>query len=113
MVMVRIEAFDAVAKRGTKMFEAAVLEGMIDVEALIVGPVVTVPMVIVDVGNAVDVAGRLAFGFRFGARLWPGRRRRRNASLVGARRILLALVAALRNCRQSQTESQSQWENKT
>src|SRR6266404_5314553 len=79
----------------------AVLEGMIDAEALVVGAVVAVPMVIVDVRSGVDVAGRMAFGFRLGAWLWPGRRGRRNASLVGARRILLALIAALRNYRQS------------
>jgi len=66
-MMVAIEAFDAVAKRGTKVFEAAVLEGMIDVEALVVGTVVAVPMVIVDVRSGVDVAGRMAFGFRLGA----------------------------------------------
>jgi len=77
------------------VFEAAVLKGMIDVEALVVGTVVAVPMVIVDVGKSVDVAGRMAFGFRLGAWLWPGRRRRRNASLVGARGIILVRVAAL------------------
>jgi len=65
------------------------------VKALVVGTVVAVPMVIVDVRSGVDVAGRMAFGFRLGAWLWPGRRGRRNASLVGARRILLALIAAL------------------
>ena len=100
-VMVSIEAFDAVAKRGTKVFEAAVLERMIEVEALVGGTVVAVPMVIVDVRSGVDVAGRMAFGLRLGAWLWPGRRRRRDASLVGARGILLVHIAALRNCRQS------------
>jgi len=83
------------------VFEAAVLERMVNVEALVVGTVVAVPMVIVDVRSGVDVAGRMAFGFRLGAWLRPGRRGRRNASLVGARRILLALIAALRNYRQS------------
>jgi len=36
---------------------------MIDVEALIVGPVVTVPMVMLTWGMLFDMAGRLAFGF--------------------------------------------------
>jgi len=81
-VMVAIEAFDAVAKRGTKMFEAAVLERMIEVETLVVGTVMAVPMVIVDVRSGIDVAGRMVFGFRLGAWLWTGKRRSRDASLV-------------------------------
>jgi len=83
------------------MFEAAVLERMIEVETLVVGTVMAVPMVIVDVRSGIDVAGRMVFGFRLGAWLWTGRRRSRDASLVCAGGILLARIAALRQCRQS------------
>jgi hypothetical protein len=86
--MVAIDADGVVAKGGTKVLEAAVFIWVVDVVALIVGPVVAVPMVIVDVGNGVDVAARMALRFRLGTRLLPGRRRRGNAPLVGARRIV-------------------------
>jgi hypothetical protein len=52
-VMIWIEAFNSVTVRGAKMFETAMLERMVNVEALIVRPVVPVPVVLVDVWGRV------------------------------------------------------------
>jgi hypothetical protein len=96
-VVVAIEAFDAVAVRGAKVFEAAVFERMIDVKAPIVRAIVAVPMVIVNVWSGIDVPGRMAFGFRPGARFAARGRPLGNASMVCSRGILapLSLLAAL------------------
>src|SRR5208282_2647663 len=67
-MMFEIEAFDAIAVGRAKVLEAAMLVGMVDVEALIVGAVVAVPMVVVDMGSAVDAAIHVMFGFGLGAR---------------------------------------------
>jgi hypothetical protein len=112
-VVVAIESLNAVAIRRTKVLEAAMFERMIDVKALIVRPVVAVPMVITDVRGGNDVAALAAFGFRLRARLAPRGRRLRNVPLVRARGILLALVAALREYRLSQKKGQSKWNYKT
>jgi hypothetical protein len=65
-MMIDIEALDAITEGGAKVLEAPVLEGMVDVEALIVRVVVAVPMVVVDVGSAVDAAIHMALGFGLG-----------------------------------------------
>lgn len=44
---------DVVAERGADMSEAPVLEWMIDVEARVVRPIVSITMIIVDVSTAV------------------------------------------------------------
>jgi hypothetical protein len=108
-----IKAFDAVAEGRANVLEAAVFEGMIDVKALIVGTCMAVPMVIVDVGSVVDVAGGVAFRLGLGARIVALGRRRRNAALIGARWILAALPV-LGNSRQGHKNCQSKqssWKN--
>jgi hypothetical protein len=95
------------------MFEAAMFKRMIDVKALIVRPVVAIPMVITDVRSGNNVAALPAFGFRLGARFAAWGRRFGNVSLIRARGILLALVAALREYRLSQKKGQSKWNYKT
>src|SRR6267143_72359 len=98
--MIAIETFDAVAVRGAKLLEAAMLERTVDVIALIVRPVVAEPVIVVNVRHTVHVAGVMALWFRLGARIVPPRRRWRKAALVGARRILPPLPTALREDRE-------------
>ena len=86
-MVVAIEAFDAVAVRRAKVFEAAVFEGMIEVKAPIVGAVVAVPMVIVNVWNGVYVTGLPAFGFRLSARF--AARGRRQTTPSWARQLMV------------------------
>jgi hypothetical protein len=76
------------------------LEWMVEVIALIVRPVVAVPVVVVDVRGTVHAAGVMMLGFGIGAWIVPPGRRWRNAALVGARRILPPLPAALRENRE-------------
>src|SRR5208337_897576 len=87
-MMAEIEAFDAIAEGGAKVLEAPMLEGMIIVEALVVGAVVAVPMVVVDVGRAVDAAIHVMFGFGLGVGIVPLGRSRGHVTLIGARRVL-------------------------
>jgi hypothetical protein len=106
-VMLGIKAFDAVAEGRANVFEAAVFEGMIDVKALIVGTCVAVPMVIVDVGSVVDVAGGVAFRFGLGVGIVALGRRRRDMALIGARGILAVLSAVLGDSGKSHKNCQS------
>jgi hypothetical protein len=94
-MMVGIEAFDAIPVGGAKVLEAAVLKGMVDVVALVVGAVVAIPVIVGDVGDTVDAAAVMAFGFGFGAPVVPLRRRRRDAALVSARGMGVTLFAML------------------
>ena len=98
--MIAIEAFDAVAVRRAKMLEAAVLERMVNVIAVIVRPVMAVPVVLVDVRCTVHATGVMSLGFGLGARIAPHGRRWRNAALVGARRVRPPLPTALRENRE-------------
>jgi hypothetical protein len=93
-----IEALDAVSVRWPKVFETAVFEGMIEVKAPIVRGRVAVPMVVIDMRSGVDMAGGMALGLRLSVRIITFHGRRRNVTLIGARRILatLMLLAALR-----------------
>ena len=77
-----------IAVRGAKVLEAPVLEGMVDVEALVIGGVVAVPMVVVDMGSAVDAAIHVALGFGLSVGIVPLGRSRRDMPLIGARRVL-------------------------
>jgi hypothetical protein len=94
-MMLEIEAFDAVAIGGAKVLEAPMLEGMVNVEALIVGAVVAVPMVVVDVGSAVDAAIHVMFGFGLGVRIIPFGRSRGDVALIGARGVQRVLFRML------------------
>jgi len=53
------------------VLEAAVLERMVNVIALIVRPVVAVPVVLVDVRRTVNAAGVISLWFGLGARIVP------------------------------------------
>jgi len=94
-MIANIEAFDAIAEGGAEVLEAAMLEGMGDVEALVVWAVVAVPMVIVDVGSAVDAAIDMALGFGLGAGIVPLGWSRGDVTLIGARRVLPPLFRML------------------
>ena len=97
-MMVGIEALDAIAEGGAKMLEAPVLEGMVNVEALIVRAVVAVPMVVIDMGRAVDAAIHVMFGFGLGVGIVPFGRSWGDMALIGARgvlRVFLRVLAAL------------------
>ena len=86
-VMIAIEAFGALAVGRAKMLEATVLERTVEVITLLVRPVVAEPVVLVDVRRTVH-------GFGLGARILCPGRRGRNATLVGAGRILPALLTS-------------------
>jgi hypothetical protein len=91
--MIGIEAFDAITVRRAKVFEPAMLERMIEVEALVIRTIVAIPMVVVDVRRGIDVAGHMALGFRLGVWVVSLWRRLWNVALIGARRVLSALLA--------------------
>jgi hypothetical protein len=94
-MMAEIEAFDAIAIGGAKVLEAPMLEGMINVEALVVGAVVAVPMIVVDVRSAVDTAIHVMFGFGLGVGIVPLGRSRGHVTLIGARRVLRVFIRVL------------------
>jgi hypothetical protein len=94
-MMLDIEALDAITEGGAKVLEAPVLEGMVHVEALIVRAVVAVPMVVVDVGSAVDAAVDVALGFGLSAGIVPLGRSRGDVSLIGTRGVLPPLCGVL------------------
>jgi len=98
--MIAIEAFDAVAVGWAKMLEATVLERTVEVITLVVRPVVAEPVVLVDMRGTVHAARVMTFGFGLGARIVSPGRRWGNAALVGTRRILPALLTALRENRE-------------
>src|SRR5260370_19531448 len=66
-VMIAIEAFDAVAEGRAEVLEAAMLEWMVEVIALIVRPVVAVPMVVDDGRGTVHAARVVMLGVGIGA----------------------------------------------
>jgi hypothetical protein len=94
-MMVDIEAFDTITERGAKVLEAPMLEGMVHVEALIVRAIMAVPMVVVDVGSAVDATIYVMFGFGLGVGIVPLGRSRGDVPLIGARRVLPTLFRVL------------------
>ncbi len=116
-MMREIEAFDAIAIGRTKVLEAAMLVGMVDVEALVVGAVVAVPMIIVDVGSAVDAAIHVMFGFGLGVGIVPLGRSGWDVTLIGARcvlrvffRVLPPVFRMLGNSGQGYENCDSNWE---
>jgi hypothetical protein len=114
-VMIGIEAFDAVAVRRAKMFKPAMLEGMIEVEALVIRTIVAVPMILVDVRRAIHMAGHMALGLGLGVWVVSPLGWRRDVALIGAGRILPALLAmflsALRENRERRKYCQSNRKN--
>jgi hypothetical protein len=92
-MVIRIEALDAIAVGRAKVFEAAMLKRVVDVVALVVGAVVAVPVIVADVGKAVDAATLMAFWFGLGVWIVAFRRRWRDAALIRARGIMFALPA--------------------
>lgn len=119
-MMREVEAFDTVAEGWAKVLEAAVLEGMINVEALIVGAVVAVPVVVVDVGSAVDAAIHVMFRFGLSVRIVPFGRSRGDVALIGARgvlrvffRVLSPLFRMLGNSGKGYENCDGNWKNQT
>jgi len=102
-MMLWIEAFNAVTVRWAKVLETSVFKRMVNVIALIVRPVVPVPVVFVDMWQGIDMTSHVALGFGLGMRVVPPFRRWRNAALIGARPILppflTMLLTALRENR--------------
>ena len=115
--MLEVEAFDAIAEGGAKVLEATMLEGMSDVEALVIGAVVAVPMVVVDMGSAVDAAIHVMFGFGLGVGIVPLGRSGWDVTLIGARcvlrvffRVLSPFFRMLGNSGQGYENCDSNWE---
>jgi hypothetical protein len=119
-MMAEIEALDAIAIRGAKVLEAPMLEGMINVEALVVRAVVAVPVVVVDVRSAVDAAIHVMFRFGLGVGIVPLGRSRRDMPLIGARRVLRVFFGflspffrVLGNSGKGYENCDSNWKNQT
>ena len=90
-VMVAVNAGDAVAVGRAEVFKVTVLEGVVDAEAPIVRSVVAIPVIVTDMLSMIDrtVLPMLLFPLEvLGVRYWRGRR---DASLIGARSILVVL----------------------
>jgi hypothetical protein len=105
-VVIGIEAFDAIAVRRAKVFEVAMFKGMIEMAALVIRTIVAIPVVVADVRRGVHMAGPMVL--RFGLGVWAvSFWRRRKVALIGAGRILPALLTMFltalgenRECRQ-------------
>jgi len=109
-MMLDIEALDAITEGRAKVLEAPMLEGMGDVEALIVRAVVAVPMVVVDVLSAVDAAIHMALGFGLGVGIVPLGRSRGDVALIGARRVLRVFFRVLGNSGKGYENCDGDWE---
>jgi len=94
-VMRQVKALDAIAVGGAKVLEAAMLEGMIEMETLIVRTFVAVPMIVVDVLSFVDVALDVALDFGLSVGIVPFGWRRGDVALIGTRRILCVFYRVL------------------
>jgi hypothetical protein len=94
-MVVGIEALDAVAIGRAEVLKAATLKRMVDAIAPVVRTIVPVPVVVGDMGHAVDAATVVTFGFRLGAPVVPLRRRWRDTALVGTRGMGVAVLALL------------------
>jgi len=95
-VVVAVNAGDTVAVGRAEVFKVTVVEGVVDVKALIVGSVVAIPVIVTDMLSMVDrtVLPMLLFPLEgLGVRFWRGGR---DASLIRARRILVVLLMRLR-----------------
>jgi hypothetical protein len=69
---VEVHADDLGAERGADMSEAPVLEWMIDVETRVVRPIVSIPMVIVDVWTGVRSPALHSFALVLCSGIGPG-----------------------------------------
>src|SRR5438132_12896356 len=103
--MIGIEAFNTVTVGRAKVFETAMLERMVKVIALILRPVVPVPVIFVDVWRGIQMTGHVALRFALGVGIVPPFWRWRKVALIGARPILppflTMLLTALRENRKS------------
>ena len=84
--VVRVDAHNVVAIVGPEMFKTTVLKRVIEVKALVVRLVVSVPVIVVHVLRAVYFAVGAMLGFRLGV-LLARRRRSGHASLICPRGI--------------------------
>jgi len=89
--MVAVKSLDVIAILRAKMFKAAVFVGMGNDVALVVGRVVAVPVIVVDVRNAIDAATVVLFNFRFGVIVALGRRGLGNTALIGVHVVVTLL----------------------
>src|SRR5580704_1729188 len=92
-VMIPVNPLDVVAVRRAKMLKVPMLEGMVDMEALVVGMVMPIPMIVVDVLRLVDFPVWMTLRFRLPLRSLPMGRRWGNPPLVGSRHIVPRLRA--------------------
>ena len=97
-VTVWIKPLDAVAIGRAEMLEAAVLVGVIKVEALVARSVVAIPVVVADVRGLVDVPAGVALSFAIHVLVFASLGSRRNASAVAARRIGALLLSSVMLC---------------
>lgn len=125
-VVITVNSGKAVVMVRTKVIEAAVSVRLINVESRVVPVVVTVPLVVTDVGPLIDSSVLVVVILRLAA-LSAGRRRGRNMAAVSpvdwssallllGRTLLLTralmLITALRKCARSCDKSQSKNEPK-
>jgi len=107
-VRTEIKAFDVIAVGRAEVFEAAVRIRMRDDVALVIGAIVAVPVIIVNVGNAVDAVAGAMIDFRLGG--WRAVRGSfGNVAAVGVN-VVMAFAAgvfagALRVCGRSKRNS--------
>jgi len=90
-VMVAVNPLDMVAVGWSEMFEAPMLEGMVQMKAFVVGAVVSIPVVVADVLGFVDFAVYVMFHLGISLRnltmgWWRG-----NPPLVGSRHVIARL----------------------
>ena len=107
-VRARIEAFHVIAVGRAKVFEAAMRIGMRDSVAFVVGTIVAVPVVIVNVGNAVDTPAGPAIDFRLGVD-FAACGRFGNVAAVGVHVVMMLggpLCACSRSARNGRCECQ-------
>ena len=91
----QVEPLHTIPVGRSKVLEVPVLEGMIEVETLIVGATVAVPMVIIHVGGGVDVPRGVVLDLGLDVRTLPLRWGWWHVALIGARGVRSPLFVAL------------------
>ena len=92
-VVVAVYPLDVVAVRRAKMLEAPMLEGMVNMEAFVVGVVMAIPMIVADVLRLIDFPVWMTLRFRLSLRCLPMGGRWGNPPLVSSWHVVPRLRA--------------------
>lgn len=92
-LVIPVNPLDVIAVRRAEMLEVPMLEGVVDMEALVIGVVVPIPMIVADVLRLVDFPVWMTLRFRLPLRSLPMGGCWGNPPLVGPRYVVARLRA--------------------